>query len=153
MGTHHHIGILEDKVPNGCSRHVQPKRRPVLAVVEGNPYVAFGAGQQKALARVFSDNVDRVVRQTGVYGRPGHAAVMRLVDMRVHIVDADTVDGCISSARIAMTGIDQGYLSPVGNTGRRNILPGLAAVPGDMYQPVIGAGPDRQGIYGEGATV
>ena len=82
-----------------------------------------------------------------VNDRPGPASIMCLIDMGMHVVEPDAIDGSIGRESIGMTCVDEGDLCPVGDAGWSNILPGLAAIAGDMDETVIGTCPDGQRIY------
>ena len=72
------IVVLDDDVPHGRRRHVQPQRLPVSAVVERDIDRALGGGEQQALLlRILTNGVDGLA-----VGNPGDDLRPRLAPRR-----------------------------------------------------------------------
>src|SRR5262249_18598019 len=94
--------------------------------------------------RIFANNVcGCAVRNALRDFLPGFAEVARSVNVRAKIVKPKAVDRSIRSPSLEMRGFDNGDLAPRLELRRRNILPGLAAVPGDVDQSIVRSSPDR----------
>src|SRR5205085_12237163 len=102
--------------------------------------------EEKAAAHgVFADDVDGVVGQAAHDLRPRPAAVVRAVDVRAQVVEAEAVDGGVGRLRVEVAGVDDGDLAPGSQRGRRDVSPRAPAVARDVDEAVVRAGPD--GIY------
>ena len=54
------VVVLDDEISNRRRRHVEPERRPVVAVVERDPDLRLGPGEQQPFPlRIFAHDVDR----------------------------------------------------------------------------------------------
>jgi hypothetical protein len=75
-------------------RQVQLQRLPVIAIIKRYPDGIFCARVKKAFAHgIFANRVDRTkIRKAGSDERPILAAVVRAVDVRVRVVDAETAN-------------------------------------------------------------
>ena len=88
------IVVVDHQVADRRGRHVQPQRLPIVAIVERNINGPLRSGEEQALAhRIFAHRVDRPIRQAADDLLPGFAAVVRAVDVRLQIVEAEAVDG------------------------------------------------------------
>src|ERR1700733_2064077 len=85
-------------------REIELQGLPVVAVVERNPNAIFCAGKQKAFADgIFAHSVDGSVIGQAVRDRlPSFSAVMRAINVRMQIVDAETADGSVGRLLIEM---------------------------------------------------
>ena len=68
---------------------------------------------------------------------------MRAIDVRLQIVQPQAVDGRIDGVVVEMRGVELRHLAPRRHARRRDVLPILAAVAGQVDQPIVGAGPDH----------
>ena len=76
----------------------------MIAVVPGDVNGALGSSKEKPLAfRIFAHGVYRfVIRQTGGDFLPRLATVVRAVDVRMQVIQAEAVDGGISRDNVEM---------------------------------------------------
>src|SRR4029077_162097 len=106
---------------------------------------------QARLDRVLADDADpAVLGQAGGGGAPGLSEVVGDVDVGAEVVQAVAVDGGEGGARRGRRGGDLGQAAPVGEAGRSDVPPALAAVAGEADQPVVGAHPDEVALDGGG---
>src|SRR5439155_2010834 len=52
VGSDRQIVVLNNKITNGCGRHVKPQRLPIIAVIYGNLDLACGSTDHQSLALV-----------------------------------------------------------------------------------------------------
>src|SRR5229473_3055056 len=112
----------------------------------------LGAGEEQALShRIFANRIDRgVVRETRYDLLPTLPAVAGAINVWFEIIETDPVDCGECSRRVVMGGLDHRDLAPRGQVGRRDVAPILPAVPGEVHQPIVGAGPDQLRILERG---
>ena len=81
----------KSEIPHRGRGQVELQRRPVIAVVERDPHTRLGAGKEQPFANgIFAHRVDgRVVRQAGGDQLPSLTAIVRAVDVRLQVVDAE----------------------------------------------------------------
>src|SRR5258708_25123044 len=105
------IVILNDEIADRGTRHVQPQRLPVVAVVERNVDLTFGAGEEESLALgVLANGIDGSAVGDAVDDLgPGLAAIARAEDMGPHVVEAERIDGGICGAGIEVARVEDGY--------------------------------------------
>ena len=106
--AHDDVVAVDDEVANRCRRHVQPQRLPICAVVERDMDGSLRPGEKQAFARwVFSDRVDGgVVGQAVDNLLPRLAGVVRAIDVRPLVVEAETIYGRVGRIGIEATGVD-----------------------------------------------
>ena len=113
----HEVVVLDHQIADRRRRHVQPQRLPVIAIVERDVDLRFGAGEEQSLAlRILAHDADR--RAAGNAGDdllPRLAAVVGAVDVRVHVVEAQRVDRRVGGQRIEAARIDGEHLHEVGH--------------------------------------
>ena len=132
-------------------RHVQAQRLPIVAVVEGDEDGEFGAGEEQAFAdRVFADGVDGSIGQAVDDLLPGGAAIVGAIDVGLEIVQAEAIDGGVDGVVVEVRGVELRHLAPGRHGGRRDVLPGLAAVAREVDQAIVGAGPDDVDVEARG---
>src|SRR5436305_10999271 len=107
---------FDNEIANRSRAHIQPQRLPVLTVIERNMNGALCAGKQQTLSfRILAHDVGIFVRWNTIRDlSPVRATIARAVDMWMKIVKPQSIDRCVSSVLIEVTGIDN-----------RNLLPGL----------------------------
>src|SRR5205085_5027427 len=89
----------------------------------------------------------------GVDARPGGPVVAGLVEVGTEVVGLVHRRRHVGRALVVRAGVDGVDLDPFRHPLGRDVLPGLAAVAGDVDQAVVRAGPDRprlQGGFGDG---
>ena len=101
MGGDDEIVVVNPEIAHGSVRQIQLQRLPVIAIVKRNPDGIFRAGKQQAFAhRIFAHRVDRAeIGQAGGDQLPGLAAIVRAVDVRMQVVDAEAADGGVGGCR------------------------------------------------------
>jgi len=63
--------------------------------------------------------------------------------VRPLVIEADTVHGGVGGVGVEPAGIDERDFAPCVDVDRRDVLPILAAVSGDVDEAIVGSGPDR----------
>ena len=112
----------------------------------------FGSSEKHSLADgIFADYVNgSVVGQAGGDFFPGLAAIVGAIDVRVQIVEAETIDCGVHAVGIEVRSVQLRDFTPGGEVGRRNFAPVLAAVAREPDEAVVGAGPDDVGVERRG---
>ena len=77
---------------------------------------------------------------------PGLAAIVRAIDVRLVVGEAMAIDRGVGGLRIEMAGFDLRNLAPRRHRRRRDVVPVLAVVAGDVDQAIVGAHPDGCGL-------
>src|ERR1700735_3923827 len=95
-------------------RQIQLQRFPVIAVVEGNPHAGSSSGKEQALPDGdFAHGVDRsVIRETVSDQLPGLASIVRMVDIRMKVVDAEAAEGSEGGLLVEMRGCLLRHFAP-----------------------------------------
>ena len=116
----------------------------MVAVVEGYGNGSLGAGEEQPLSSgIFPNRIDgRSSGQSRHDRRPGLATVAGAVDPRLEFAQTQGVDRGIRGEGIEVGGVDQRHLGPRFEGRRGHVLPGPAAVHGDVDQTVIASGPE-----------
>ena len=106
------VVVLDDEIAHRRRRHVQPQRLPVVAIVERHVDLRLGSGEEQPLAlRILAHDADRRAAGNAVDDLlPRLAAVVRAVDVRVHVVEPQRVHRRIRRERIEAAGIDREHL-------------------------------------------
>ena len=114
VGRHHQVVVLHDEVAHRRGRHVQPQRLPVRRRRRTTHRPPLGAGEQQALAlRILAHGVHRLAGRNACHDlRPGLAAVVRAVDVRAHVVEAERVDRRVGGQRVEPSRVDDRHLRP-----------------------------------------
>ena len=96
------VVVFDDQIADRRGRHVQPQRLPVVAIVERDVDLRFRSGEEQPLAlRILAHDADRRAAGNAVDDLlPRLAAVVRPVDVRVHVVEAERVDRGVGGQRI-----------------------------------------------------
>src|SRR5438045_1263775 len=104
----------------------------------------LGAGEQKAaLHWIFADRMHKVVLRDSVGDAgPRLTVVGGLEDVRLAIVVLVILHRNVSRAGVMRRRINQTHTSEIRHAGRRDLVPALAAIPGDIDQAIVTAGPD-----------
>ena len=147
------IVAVDDEIAHGSDGHVDLKRLPMVAVVEGNVDAQLGGGVEQAiLLRVFLDGVDvGAVGDSGDDVLPGLAAVVGAIDVGRVVGEAMAIDGGVGGFGIEVAGLDLRDLAPGGHRRRGDVVPVLAVVAGDVDEAVVGADPNGIGVERRGA--
>src|SRR6185437_15261850 len=120
------------------------QRLPVIAVVEGDIDGGFGSGVEQTLANgVFAHRVDwSIVGKSGIDLLPRLSTVVGTVDVRVQIVEPETIHCRIDRLVIEVRRIELRDLAPRCDAGRRHVAPRLSAIARYLNQAVVGTDPD-----------
>ena len=153
VGGNGEVVIFHHDIAHRRCGQVQTERLPVIAVVEGYVDGAFGSGEEHALTfRVLANGIDVFVVGNAVDDLgPGLAAVAGAQDVRPQVVEAQRVDSCIGGVGIGVAGFDARDFLPCSQSGRRNVVPILAAVSGEPEESVVRPGPDAIDVERRGA--
>ena len=137
---------MHGEVGDRHRRQVLLQRLPVGPVVEGHVHPELGARvQQPRPDRVLPHHPHRVSRRDAprAVGDPGPVGppVLRLVDVGVPVVHPVAVGGDVRLAGLVGRGGDHVDGGVGGQARGRHVLPGLAAVAGQVHEPVVRARP------------
>ncbi len=148
--SHHQVVLVYHQIPDRSGRHVLAQRLPVPAIIERNPDLVFRACVQQSLPlRILANDVDdRAVGEPVRDQRPALPAVVRAVDVRPQVIQAERVHGGVRGACVEVRGVQHGDLAPrpLRELGRRDVAPCLSAVARDLYESIIGSNPDHAGV-------
>ena len=109
----HEVVVVNHQIANRSGGHVEPQRLPVVAIVEADEDGEFGAGEEQALAHgIFADGVDGRIGQAADDLLPGVAAIVRAIDVRLQVVEADAVDGGVDGVVVEVRGVELRDLAP-----------------------------------------
>src|SRR5206468_9807932 len=142
------IVVLDDDVRNLRVGKVQRERLPPLTIVERDVDAVFGPRVEEARAPgVLTHRVHViVVSDAGDDLLPALSVIVGLEDVRLAVVLQVVLHGDVRRAGLVRRRVDDAYPREVGNTRRRDVRPVLAAVTGDVHEPVVRAGPDGVGL-------
>ena len=106
------VVVFDDEIADRGRRHVQPQRLPVVPIVERHVDLRLRAGEEQSLAlRILAHHADRRAARDAVDDfLPRLAAVMRAVDVRVHVVEPQRVHCRVGRQRIEAARIDDEHL-------------------------------------------
>src|SRR5713101_3135504 len=130
---------------NRCDGQVQLKGLPMRAVVERHVDTQLSARIEQALSLgILADGTYiGAFRYPRRDPRPRLATVMCLIDEWFEVIELVPVDGGEGSCRIMRRRLDDADHAPFRHVFRRDVLPRLSVVGGDVDQPVIGARPQQ----------
>src|SRR3984885_7229476 len=130
-------------------REIELQGLPVVAVVERNPNAIFCAGKQKAFADgIFAHSVDGSVIGQAVRDRlPSFSAVMRAINVRMQIVDAETADGSVGRLLIEMRRGHLRYFAPWADFRGSDVRPFFFSVASDPKSAAVGPSPQRVQVF------
>ena len=139
------VVIFDDQVMNWHAGQIELQRSPVCTIVKRNEDSGFGSGVEQALLfGIFSHGANEgVVRNSLRTPAPTLTVIGRLIDVRTHIIVLVPVDGYVRSAGVKRRSINLADAAPFGKIFRGDIGPGLAAVPRQLDQAIVGACPDQ----------
>src|SRR5258708_38910867 len=105
---------MDGQIAHGGMRQVQLQGLPGIAIVERNVDGSFRAGKKQTLARgIFTNGVDRgVVSNPGDDFLPVSAEIACAVDVRLQVVEAESIDGGVSCSGVEVRSFQNGNLSP-----------------------------------------
>lgn len=115
------------QIGDGGCRKIQGKRLPVVAAVPRDIYAGIGTGIKQVFPLVvFADYADHFVFRKSVDDLlPTLAVVIGAKDVR-RSGGSRSTEGDIGRRQIVMRGFDVEDLTGFGQSGRRNVLPGLS---------------------------
>ncbi len=147
---HDEVVVMDNQIANGSGRKVEAQRLPVIAVVERDIHRVLGAGEKKAFAfRIFANRVYRCIVGKSVDNfLPALAAVMRAVDIRAEIIQAEPVYRSIGGGRIEVRRIHLSQFAPWRQVRRRNVLPILTAVVRNLHLIIVRPRPYHVYVFG-----
>ena len=151
MGRDDQVGVLDLDVVHRHRRHVQVQAAPLLAVVDRGVNARLGSDEEESLAhRVLADGPgDLILREVAVEAFPGLAVVRRLQQVgRIVVRLAVAGDGEVDGGRVVRRDLDLVDAGEFRQSGRSDIVPRLAAVAGQVDQPVIAACPEDTFLVG-----
>ena len=99
-----HIVMMNDQIADRSRRQIHLQRLPVVAVVPRHIHAAFGAGEKQSLALgIFPHRVDGLVLgQSSDDLLPRLSAVVRAIDIRMQVIEPETIHRGIGSCGIEM---------------------------------------------------
>ena len=112
MGADHEVAVVDHEVADRRGGHVQPQRLPMVAVIEGDVDGALGAREQQAASHgVLTHRVHDLIRRDSRHDfRPGLPAILGPKDVRVQIVEPQSIDSGISRLGVEVAGLEDGDL-------------------------------------------
>src|SRR6266481_3465783 len=145
MRTDDNVVIMDHEIANGSRRHVEPEWLPLAAIVEGEVDGTFGPGeQQPAPDRIFADRVHNFIRRNSIDDlRPAFSAIVRPIDVRMQIVELESVDRCVRGFVIEVRRLQLRDLAPRSQRGWCDVCPRFSAIAREVDYPVVGTRPDR----------
>ena len=144
VGCGDEVVVFDFEVADGAGGHVEAEGLPVVAVVEGDVDLGFGAGVEEAFAfGIFADGAGGgTVGNAVVDLLPGLTAVVGAEEMRAHVVEAQSVDSGVVGEGVEVAGVHVEDLPEGLQLGRSDVGPVGAAVGGGPDEAVVGAGPE-----------
>ena len=145
MGGRDQVVAADRQVVDGGHRQVAVERQPGRAVVAGDEQAALGAGvQQPGTLGILAYHPGEVVcGKIAADPGPGGAVIRGLEQVRRVVVELVAEGGHVGGRRVVRRELDGGHGRPLGQLGRRDLLPIAAAVTGQVHQPVVGTGPEQ----------
>ena len=149
MGGHDQIVVVNPQIAHGAVREVELQRLPLVPIVERNPHARLRPREEQALAHgIFANGVDRgVVRQAAGDEPPGLTAVVRAVNVRTQIIDAEAANGGIGGFVVKMRSGKLRDFAPGRDLWRRDVFPIGAAIARDPKQTIVRARPDGVPVF------
>src|SRR5271165_4842574 len=145
---------MNGHIANGCNRHVQLQRLPVIAVIERDIDAQFRSGKEQALLLgVLANRVHRGRSDAGCYRLPGLAVVAGAIDVRLVVVQPMAVDRRVRHGGTEARRLDHRDSAPIADTCRRDILPGLAVVEGELDKAGVTPPQISSAFNGDGAIL
>ena len=140
--------ILHKQIAHGDRGHVDLERLPMISVVVREPHLRIRRRIEEALlSRIFANGIrDRTGCDSRVNLGPAFSAIVRPPEMRIHIIQAQRVRGCIGGTVVEVPGVDVEDARPRLDLWRRDVAPLRAAIHGHLYVAVIGARPNDADI-------
>ena len=156
VGAGHQVVAVNHQVAIRRGGEIELQRLPVVAVVERDVHPALRAReQQPRLFRVAPNHpgeaaARQVPRQAAHDRRPRLAVVARAEEIRLVVAGRVEVDRHVRRPRIEVGRVDRQDVAPPRDrqVGNRHVLPGLAFVPGQFDQAVVGPDPNHAPPYG-----
>ena len=139
------VVVFDLQIAHRNRRHVVPQRLPVIAIVKRHPHLRVGAGvEQSGLPGIFADGIgDGAARDAGVDLGPGLAAIVRAIEVRRDLVEAQRVGRRIGDQRIEVAGLDVKNACPRLDRRRRDVGPRDARIPRDLDVAIVRARPQN----------
>src|SRR6202790_810897 len=143
------IVAVDREVAHRRMRQIELHRLPVVAIIEGDVHGGFRAGKEQTLVRwIFANYVaGRVVGNAFGGFLPRLPKIAGAVDVWMQVVQTEAVYGGVRGAGDEVRRFDDGNFAPGLELRRRDVLPSLAGVAGDVDEPVIGAGPNGADLF------
>src|SRR6185312_14753128 len=143
IGAHADAVVLYLYVAHRHSRHIEPERLPVIAVVERYPHLGFRRRiQQSLLVRILANRIRSSARRDAVVDLgPRLATIMRAPGMRIEVVDTHSIRRRISGLCIEVPRIDVEDARPWLDLRRRDVGPLRTTVRRNLNVAVVSACP------------
>ena len=133
MRCHNQIIIVNPQVAHRGVRQIELQRLPVIAVIERYPHARLGSREEQALAHgILAYGIDgRVVRESARDQPPHLPSVVRAINVRAQIINAETADGSVCGFVVEMRSRKLRHFAPRRDLRRRDIFPVRAAIARD----------------------
>ena len=147
-GPDHQVVPGDREIDNRDGRHVEAQRLPARTVVTREHDAALGAEIEHALTpRVLPHHVQIDLRiQARGQALPAATEVRGLEEVGGLVVQPVGVDHHIGGAGVPARGLDGADGPPLGDARRCHVAPILTAIPSQVHQAVVAAGPDEPGL-------
>ena len=153
MGGDHQVVVLDHQVRHLHHRQVQRQSLPPSAVVEGDVDGALRSRvEQPGARRVLAGRANEIVGgETADDTRPRLAVVVRPPYVGTAVVVHEIpYPGHVCLPRRGGRRLDRVDAHEIGSVRGGDVVPVEASVPGDVDEPVVGAGPDHIGVVVRG---
>ena len=126
-------------------RHVQPQRMPIAAIIERNPHLGLGSGiEESLLPRIFPDGISDRPRCYAIIDlHPGSTTIVRTPEVRIHVVNAHGVCGCVRGVSVIVTRFHVEDTGPRLDSGRGHVGPIGSAVHRHLNVSIISTSPNH----------
>src|SRR5207302_1328611 len=104
--------------------------------------LSSGEQQPSAIWILANHSSERIVGNSIRDSLPSLAVVVRLVEIRLEVVELVHRRGDVGRSRVDRRSINRVDLNPFGHSLWRDVLPALAAVASDMHKTIVRAYPD-----------
>ncbi len=150
MGACDQIAVFHQQLVDRSHRQVRLEAAPNGAIVDRDVDPGLGPGvEESATGRVGADDAGEVVLgDAGVDPRPVLPVVAGDVEVGPVVVQLVAGAGHVGRAGLEGRRLDAADHGPLGQVGRRDLLPASAAIPADVQTAVVGASPEDTLLVG-----
>ena len=148
MRARDEVVVMDHQVAHGARRHVEAERLPMLAVIERDIDLRLASGEEESFPlRILAHDVDGpAVRDAVRDVRPRLPAVFGPVDVRPEVVEPQRVDRRIRLGGVEVRRLEDRHFRERHQLLRRDVLPVLPGVCGDVNETIVGARPDAVAV-------